>query len=87
MQDIADYLKAEAERLERHDVLKFLAEKAREGAFRGDACMMQSGGEGGFGDLMERDAELVAEDVLRGLFQRQCCAQRLRGRAQGHWRS
>jgi hypothetical protein len=28
-QDIADYLQAEAERLERHDVLKFLAEKAR----------------------------------------------------------
>ena len=30
-QDIADYLQAEAERLERHDVLKFLGEQAREG--------------------------------------------------------
>jgi hypothetical protein len=30
-QDIADYLQAEAERLDRHDVLKYLAEQAREG--------------------------------------------------------
>jgi hypothetical protein len=30
-QDIADYLQAEAERLERHDVLEFLGDKAREG--------------------------------------------------------
>jgi hypothetical protein len=30
-QDIADYLQAEAERLERPDVLKFLGEQAREG--------------------------------------------------------
>jgi hypothetical protein len=30
-QDIADYLQAEAERLERSDVLKFLGEQAREG--------------------------------------------------------
>jgi hypothetical protein len=30
-QDIADYLQAEAERLDRHDVLEFLSEQAREG--------------------------------------------------------
>jgi len=30
-QDIADYLQAEAERLDRHDVLKYLQEQAREG--------------------------------------------------------
>jgi len=30
-QDIADYLQAEAERLDRHDVLKYLVEQAREG--------------------------------------------------------
>src|SRR5256885_11524854 len=30
-QDIADYLQAEAERLERRDVLTYLAEQAREG--------------------------------------------------------
>jgi hypothetical protein len=30
-QDIADYLQAEAERLDRHDVLKYLGEQAREG--------------------------------------------------------
>jgi hypothetical protein len=29
-QDIADYLQAEAERLERHDVLKYLNEQARQ---------------------------------------------------------
>ena len=28
--------------------------------------MMQSGGGGGFGDPMERDPELVAEDVREG---------------------
>jgi N-methylhydantoinase B len=33
---------------------------------RGDAYMMQSGGGGGFGDPMERDPELVAEDVRQG---------------------
>ena len=33
---------------------------------RGDAYMMQSGGGGGFGDPMERDPELVAEDVREG---------------------
>jgi hypothetical protein len=31
-QDIADYLQAEAERLERHDVINYLGEQAREGA-------------------------------------------------------
>ena len=30
-QDIADYLQAEAERLDRHDVLQYLNEQAREG--------------------------------------------------------
>ena len=30
-QDIADYLQAEAERLDRHDVLEYLGEQAREG--------------------------------------------------------
>jgi hypothetical protein len=30
-QDIADYLQAEAERQERHDVLKYMQEQAREG--------------------------------------------------------
>src|SRR6476620_4868471 len=30
-QDIADYLQAEAERLDRHDVLRYLAAQAREG--------------------------------------------------------
>ena len=30
-QDIADYLQAEAERLNRHDVLQYLGEQAREG--------------------------------------------------------
>ena len=33
---------------------------------RGDAYMMQSGGGGGFGDPLERDPELVAEDVREG---------------------
>jgi N-methylhydantoinase B len=33
---------------------------------RGDAYMMQSGGGGGFGDPMERDPALVAEDVREG---------------------
>ena len=33
---------------------------------KGDAYMMQSGGGGGFGDPMERDPELVAEDVREG---------------------
>jgi N-methylhydantoinase B len=33
---------------------------------RGDAYMMQSGGGGGFGDPMERNPELVAEDVREG---------------------
>jgi N-methylhydantoinase B len=33
---------------------------------RGDAYMMQSGGGGGFGDPMERDPELVGEDVREG---------------------
>jgi len=33
---------------------------------RGDAYMMQSGGGGGFGDPMERDPEMVAEDVREG---------------------
>jgi N-methylhydantoinase B len=33
---------------------------------RGDAYMMQSGGGGGFGDPMERDPDLVAEDVREG---------------------
>src|ERR1700730_132875 len=33
---------------------------------RGDAYMMQSGGGGGFGDPMEREPELVAEDVREG---------------------
>jgi N-methylhydantoinase B len=32
----------------------------------GDAYRMQSGGGGGFGDPMERDPELVAEDVREG---------------------
>jgi hypothetical protein len=30
-QDIADYLQAEAERLERHDVVKYLGQQGREG--------------------------------------------------------
>jgi N-methylhydantoinase B len=33
---------------------------------RGDAYMMQSGGGGGFGDPMQRDPALVAEDVREG---------------------
>jgi N-methylhydantoinase B len=37
---------------------------------RGDAYMMQSGGGGGFGDPMERDPELVAEDVREGYVSR-----------------
>jgi N-methylhydantoinase B len=37
---------------------------------RGDAYMMQSGGGGGFGDPMERDPELVAEDVREGYISR-----------------
>ena len=37
---------------------------------RGDAYMMQSGGGGGFGDPLERDPELVAEDVREGYVSR-----------------
>ena len=37
---------------------------------RGDAYMMQSGGGGGFGDPMERDPDLVAEDVREGYVSR-----------------
>jgi N-methylhydantoinase B len=37
---------------------------------RGDAYMMQSGGGGGFGHPMQRDPELVAEDVREGYVSR-----------------
>jgi N-methylhydantoinase B len=37
---------------------------------RGDAYMMQSGGGGGVGDPMEREPELVAEDVREGYVSR-----------------
>jgi N-methylhydantoinase B len=37
---------------------------------RGDAYMMQSGGGGGFGDPMERDPSLVADDVREGYVSR-----------------
>jgi N-methylhydantoinase B len=37
---------------------------------RGDAYKMLSGGGGGFGNPLERDAELVAEDVREGYVSR-----------------
>jgi N-methylhydantoinase B len=42
---------------------------------RGDAYMMRSGGGGGFGDPIRRDARKVAEDVREGYVSREAAQQ------------
>jgi hypothetical protein len=63
-QDIADYLQAEAERLDRQDVLKYLAEQAHEGELWSIAKLLTGLAEPGGSDRCEAGASLFLLERL-----------------------